>query len=173
MPLPTEIAMEPKFIVNNRNIPQMLTDAYGYYTRKLRYGICGVFALIILVMGLMGRLPRVIESIAVFAALCIPTAWCIPYLIVGAAMRNVKKANNGVVPESLVTVEEEVIRVQEGEAEIRVSYEDITLAKRLRHGYLLAATPASVMLDLKGFAKGTPEEFAVFLQEKRPDLKIH
>ena len=164
--------METKFIIHNRNIQKMLTDAYGYYTRKLRYGICGVFVLIILVMGLMGRLPRVMESILLFAALCIPAAWFTPHLIVGLAMRNVKKENNGVVPESLVTVEEEAIRVQEGTAEIQVPYSDITMAKRLRHGYLLAAAPASVMLDVTGFAEGTPEEFEAFFREKRPDLKI-
>ena len=150
----------------------MLIDAYSYDTRRVRYGISGLFLVIILVMGLMGRLPRVIESIAFFAVLCIPTAWLTPYMIVGLAMRNVKKANNGGIPESVVTVEEDVIRIREGEAEVEVLFSSITMAKRLKHGYLLAATPSAVILDLAGFEKGTPEEFVKFLQEKRPDIKI-
>ena len=164
--------MDMKFIVRNRNIPKMLADVWGYYTRRMRYGICGAMGMLVLVLGALGRVPRVLETIAVLEALCLPVAWAVPRVVVAMALRNVKKENNGVVPESVTTVEEDGIRVKDSKAEIRVSYDDIIEVKRLRHGYLLASEGASVMLDRTGFIKGTPAEFAAFLQEKRPDLKI-
>ena len=164
--------MEPVFLICNRNIPRMLTEAYGYYTKWLRWGICGIFALITLGTGLAGILPRVLESIFLYAGLCIPAVWFTPHLIVWLAMRTVKKENNGNIPQAVVTVDEEAIRVREDMTEIVVPYERITKAVRLKHSYLLSAAPASVLLDMTGFAKGTPEEFAGFLRQKRPDLKI-
>ena len=150
----------------------MLTEAYGYYTKWLRWGICGIFALITLGTGLAGILPRVLESIVLYAGLCIPAVWFTPHLIVWLAMRNVKKENNGNIPQAVVTVDEEAIRVREDMTEIVVPYERITKAVRLKNSYLLAAAPASVLLDMTGFAKGTPEEFAEFLRQKRPDITI-
>ena len=173
MPPPTcETAMEPVFVIHNRNIPQMLTEAYSFQTRWLRYGICGIFIMITLGTGLAGILPRVLEDSVLYAVLCIPAEWFTPHLIVWLAMRNVKKENHGSIPEAVVTVEDEVIRVREDMTEIVVPYNRITKIQRLKHGYLLSAAPASVLLDTAGFSKGTPEEFADFFRQKRPDLKI-
>ena len=166
-------AMEPVFVIHNRKIPQMLTEVYSYQTRWLRYGICGVFALITLGTGLAGILPRVWKDIVLYAAFVIPAAWFTPHLIVWLAMRTVRKENNGCIPEVIVTVEEDGIWVREDLQEIVVPYSRITKAKRLKHSWFIAAaSPASVVLDVTGFSKGTPEAFPVFLRQKRPDLKI-
>ena len=150
----------------------MLTEAYSYQTRWLRYGVCGVFSMITLGTGLAGILPRIWEDIVLYAFLCIPAVWFTPHLIVWLAMRTVRKENHGAIPEAVVTVEDEVIRVREDMAEIVVPYNRITKIQRLKHCYLLSAAPASVLLDVTGFSKGTPEDLLIFLRQKRADLKV-
>lgn len=149
----------------------MLTEAYSYQTRWLRYGICGVFILITLGTGLAGILPRIWEDIVLYAFLCVPAVWFTPHLIVWLAMRTVRKENHGAIPEAVVTVEDEVVRVREDMTEIVVPYDRITKIQRLKHSYLLSAAPASVLLDVTGFSKGTPEDLLIFLRQKRSDLK--
>ena len=165
--------MEPVFVIRNRNIPKMLTEVYCHLTRWLRWGICGVFALIALGTGLAGILSQVWDDLLLYAGFTIPTAWFTPHLIVSVAMRTVRKENNGRIPEALVTVEADAIRVREDLSETVLPYSRITKAQRLKHSlYLTADAPASVLLDVTGFEKGTPEEFAAFLRFKRPNLEI-
>ena len=164
--------MEPVFVIHNRNIPKMLTEYYGHATSGVRYGIYGIFATTLLITGIMGILPRVAEDILFYGLCAIVAAWFTPHLIVGLAMRTVKKENNGQIPEALVTVEEDCIRVREDMTEILVEYSRIKKGKQLRRSYAITAGTTTILLDSKGFSKGTLEEFKSFLQTKRPDLNI-
>ena len=164
--------MEPVLVIHNRNIPKMMIEYYSRATRWIRYGICGVFALIFLGTGIAGVLPQMAEEVILYAALYIPAAWFTPHLIVWLAMRKVKKENDGKIPEALVLVEEDAIRIREDMAEIVVQYSRIKKVEQLKHSYAIVAGATSVLLDTNGFSKGTLEEFKNFLQTKRPDLKV-
>ena len=163
--------MEPIFVIRNRNIPKMLTEYYSRMTRWIRYGICGIFALIFLATGIAGVLHWVAEDIILYAVLCIPAAWFTPHLIVWLAMRTVKKENHGKIPEALVTVEEDAIRVHEDMSTIVVEYDRIKKVEQLKHCFAVNAGTVVVLLEIKGFSKGSLEEFKNYLHAKCPDLK--
>ena len=164
--------MEPVFVIHNRNIPKMLTEYYSSVTAGVRYGIYGIFAVILLITGLMGILPQVAGDILFYALCAIPAAWFTPHLIVWLAMRTVKKENDGKIPEALVTVEEDAIRVREDMSETVVEYSRIKKVKQLKRSCAILAGTTTVLLDTEGFTKGTLEEFKHFLRTKRPDLNI-
>jgi len=164
--------MKPIFVIHNRNIPQMLTEYYSYATSGVRYGIYGIFAAILLITGLLGILPRVAGDILFYAVCAIVASWFTPHLIVWLAMRTVKKENGGGIPEALVTVEEDAIRVHEEMSTIVMEYHRIRKVKQLKHCFAVNAGTVVVLLEIRGFSEGSLEEFKNFLQSKRPDLKI-
>lgn len=164
--------MEPVFVIHNRNIPKMLTEYYGRATQWVRYGICGIFAVLLLGAGITGILFRVAEDILFYAVCAIAASWFAPQLIVWLAMRTVKKETGGVIPEALVTVEEDAIRVRDEMSTVVVEYHRIKKVEQLKHSYAINAGTVVVLLEINGFSKGTPDEFKTYLRTKRPDLDI-
>ena len=87
-------------------------------------------------------------------------------------LRNVKKQNDGVMPETVVTFGD-TIQMHEGMVHLTIEYRKIQKIVRLKHSYVLMnGKRTGVILDPNGFTNGTFEEFKQFLREKRPDLKI-
>ena len=87
-------------------------------------------------------------------------------------MKNTKKQNDGVIPETVITFGDS-IELHEGMVNITVEYRKIVRTVRLKHSYLLMIGKRNgVMLDPDGFTKGSFEDFKQFLREKRPDLKV-
>ena len=87
-------------------------------------------------------------------------------------LRNVKKQNDGVQPETIVTFGD-IIEMHEGMVHLTIEYRKIKKVIRLKYSYMLMLGKRNgVMLAPDSFTKGTFEEFKQFLREKRPDLVI-
>ena len=87
-------------------------------------------------------------------------------------LKNTKKQNDGVLPETVVTFGD-TIELREGMVNISIEYRKIVRTVRLKHCYLLMIGKRNgVMIDSNGFTKGSFEEFKKFLREKCPDLKV-
>lgn len=100
------------------------------------------------------------------------TLFFLPYLTAWVSLRNGKKLNNGVLPETIVTFGEK-IELHEGMIHITVEYEKIVRVVRLKHSYMLMLGKRNgLILDPNGFTKGSFEEFKQFIRRKRPDLAV-
>ena len=87
-------------------------------------------------------------------------------------LRNVKKQNDGMQPETIVTFGD-IIEMHEGMVHLTIEYRKIKKVIRLKYSYMLMLGKRNgVMLAPDSFTKGTFEEFKQFLREKRPDLVI-
>ncbi len=96
----------------------------------------------------------------------------LPQIYASTSIRNAKKQNDGVLPETVITFGE-TIELHEGMIHITVEYRKILRIVHLKHSYMLMIGKRNgVMLDPGGFTKGTFTEFKQFLREKRPDLTI-
>ncbi len=95
-----------------------------------------------------------------------------PHLYAWSALRNGKKQNDDVLPETIVTFGD-VIELHEGMVHLTIEYRKITRVIRLKHSYMLMLGKRNgVMLRTDCFTKGTFEEFKQFLKAKRPDLVL-
>ena len=95
-----------------------------------------------------------------------------PQIYASTTIRNAKKQNDGVQPETVITFGD-TIELREGMIHITVEYRKIIRVVHLKHSYMLMIGKRNgVMLDPDGFSQGTFEGFKQFLREKRPDLKI-
>ena len=95
-----------------------------------------------------------------------------PHWVTWGSLRNAKKLNDGIMPETVVTAGD-VLELDEGMTHITVEYRKIRRVVHLRHSYvLMIGRRNGVILDPNAFTKGTFAEFKQFLREKRPDLTI-
>jgi len=95
-----------------------------------------------------------------------------PHFYAWSALRNGKKQNDGVLPETIITFGD-VIELHEGMVHLTIEYRKIVRVIRLKHSYMLMLGKRNgVMLRTDRFTKGTFEEFKQFLKEKRPDLVL-
>ena len=87
-------------------------------------------------------------------------------------LRNVKKQNDGVIPETVITFGD-TIEIHEGMVHLTIEYRKIERVVRLKNSYVLMnGKRTGIILDPNGFTKGTFSEFKQFLRTKRPDLQI-
>lgn len=95
-----------------------------------------------------------------------------PHFYAWSVLRNGKKQNDGVLPETITTFGD-VIEIHEGMVHLTIEYRKIVRVIRLKHSYMLMLGKRNgVMLRTDCFTKGTFEEFRRFLAEKRPNLQI-
>lgn len=103
------------------------------------------------------------------------TLWLalLPRWISWITLRNVKKQNDGRLPEDIITADDQIIRLEEGSVAITLEYRKIQRVVHLKHSYVLMnGKHTGIMLNPESFTKGTFGEFKAFLREKRPDLTI-
>lgn len=95
-----------------------------------------------------------------------------PYRFVHKNEKNALEYYNGKIPEVYTRMGEQ-IAVEDVDSTFTLDYSKIERVISLKHGYYLRyAKKSALLIDPKGFTKGTFQEFKVFLREKRPDLKI-
>ena len=100
------------------------------------------------------------------------TLYFLPDYYAWATLRNVKKQNDGVLPETVVTFAD-TIEMREGMVHLTIEFRKIEKIVRLKNSYVLMnGKRTGIILDPDGFTKGTFEDFKQFLREKRPDLEI-
>jgi hypothetical protein len=112
------------------------------------------------------------RNILIFVTVLDIGMFFLPHFVAWSSMRNGKKQNDGVIPETVITFGES-IELHEGMVHITVEYSKIIRVVRLKHSYMLMIGKRNgVILDPDGFTKGTFEEFKQFIRGKRPDLVV-
>jgi hypothetical protein len=123
-----------------------------------------------LVVGIMLR--RDVWMLAVMYLVFILVQF-FPRLFTWANLRNAKKQNDGVMPETRVVFSDENIQMFEGMVHLTVEYRKITRAIRLKHSYaLMTGKRTAVLIKPDGFTRGSLEELRRFLGEKCPGIQI-
>ena len=150
------------------------------FARKYSVGPRPISAVITVVLMVL-TLPVFVMSIRygedvsmlVVAYMTITLVQFLPRLYAWSMIRNTKKQNDGVLPETRVVFSEENIQMFEGMVHLTIEYRKIQKAVRLKNGYaLFNGKRTAVLLKPEGFTEGTFEEFKVFLREKCPGIKI-
>ena len=96
-----------------------------------------------------------------------------PRLFAWSSLRNTKKQNDGLMPETRVVFTEENIQMFEGMVHLTVEYRKITKAIRLKHSYaLMTGKRTAVLLKPDRFTKGSFDAFRGFLAQKCPGISI-
>ena len=96
-----------------------------------------------------------------------------PRLFAWASLRNMRKQNDGMIPETKVVFTEENIQMFEGMVHLTIEYRRITRCVRLKHSYaLMTGKRNALLLKPDGFTVGSLEELRTFLGEKCPEIKI-
>ena len=123
-----------------------------------------------LVVGIMLR--RDVWMLAVMYLVFIVIQF-FPRLFTWANLRNAKKQNDGVMPETRVVFTDENIQMFEGMVHLTVEYRKITKAIRLKHSYaLMTGKRTAVLIKPECFTQGSLEELRRFLGEKCPGIQI-
>ena len=129
-----------------------------------------VLCLPVLVKGAMDGMEL---SVIPYAYLVMILIQFLPRLYAWSMIRNTKKQNDGILPETRVVFSEENIQMFEGMVHLTIEYRKIRKAVRLKNGYaLFNGKRTAVLLKPDGFAEGSFEDFKVFLREKCPGIKI-
>ena len=101
-----------------------------------------------------------------------PTVAVMAVDIAWNALRVSRRNNDGVMPETRITVGE-TIEMDEGIVHVSLEYRKLRRVMHLKHSYvLMLGRRNGLIIDPNGFTKGTFAEFKQFLREKRPDLDI-
>jgi len=143
---------------------------YGVGPRPVVAVICAVIFVLFVVRSclqgiLVEMIPMLSYMLVVFVGL-----YFLPHLFAWLTLRNAKKQNDGVLPQTVVTFGE-TVEMQEGMLHISIEYRKFVRAVRLKHSYMLMLGKHNgVIIDPNGFTKGSFEEWKVFLREKRPDI---
>ena len=133
--------------------------------------VCVSFLAVLLFSLGMGILSKVLPMLALFAAMEV-FLFFLPHIYAGSVLRNVKRQNRGIQPETVVSFGER-IELQEGVVSLSIEYTQIIRAAHLKHSYKLwFAKRSSILLDPNCFTKGSFEEFKQFLREKCPNVTI-
>lgn len=97
----------------------------------------------------------------------------LPRYYAWSMIRNTKKQNDGILPETRVVFSEENIQMFEGMVHLTIEYRKIRKAVRLKNGYaLFNGKRTAVLLKPDGFTEGSFDDFKFFLREKCPGIKI-
>lgn len=155
--------------------PEVLEE----FVRKYRTGPGPLRKIFLAAMMLLGVVFLLIPSIElgskirwVFILACLTLIWFLPKFCASTMIRNEKKQNDGILPETVITFGD-TIEMQQGCVHITVEYRKLIKVERLKHSYILQNGKRSgVIIQPDRFTKGTFAEFREFLQAKRPDLKI-
>ena len=129
-----------------------------------------VIYLPVLVVGIMLR--RDVWLMAVMYLVLIVIQF-FPRLFAWSSMRNAKKQNDGVMPETRVVFTDENIQMFEGMVHLTIEYRKITRAIRLKHSYaLMTGKRSALLIKPDCFTRGSLEELRRFLGEKCPGIQI-
>lgn len=166
-----EPLFESRFYCNHR----MMAEFYRKIGTGPRYPVvalgaavvCGL-ALYSAYYGVLAETAHMLLSLTIFGI----TVFFMPHWVTWLNLRQAKKLNDGILPETVVTAGD-VLELDEGMTHITVEYRKIRRVVHLKHSYILMLGRRNgLILDPNAFTKGTFEDFKQFLREKRPDLII-
>lgn len=168
--------MEPRFEIRYTTNQKILREFYRKIGTGPRYPIViaelAFFAGLIFYSATQGILAEVADTFTL-CGLVFLLLFFLPWYISWNALRTSKRNNDGVIPETRITVNEDRIDVNEGWVHFTLEYRKFRRVVHLKHSYvLMIGRRSGLMIDPDGFTKGTFAEFKQFLREKRPDLNI-
>ena len=168
--------MKPQFEIRYTVSKNMLREFYRKFGSGPRYPTVVMMAMDFTGLALYSVcagvltdvLPDLVGCGVVFLAI-----FFLPWYIAWNTMRASKRSNDGVMPETRITVGEDSINMDEGFIHLCLEYRKFCRVVHLKHSYvLMMGRRNGLMIDPDGFTNGTFAEFKQFLREKRPDLNI-
>lgn len=168
--------MEPRFEIRYTTNQKILREFYRKIGIGPRYptviAVLIGFAGLIFYSASQGILAEVADTFTL-CGLVFLLLFFLPWYISWNALRSSKRNNDGVIPETRITVKDDRIDVDEGWVHFTLEYRKFRRVVHLKHSYvLMIGRRSGLMIDPDGFTKGTFAEFKQFLREKRPDLNI-
>lgn len=168
--------MEPRFEIRYTTNQKILREFYRKIGTGPRYPTViaelAFFAGLIFYSASRGILAEVADTFTL-CGLVFLLLFFLPWYISWNALRTSKRNNDGVIPETRITVKDDRIDVDEGCVHFTLEYRKFCRVVHLKHSYvLMMGRRSGLMIDPDGFTKGTFAEFKQFLREKRPDLNI-
>ena len=167
--------MEPLFEMRYFANQRILTEFYrkhGTGPRPPILILCAViYSFFVIYSMWWGIFAEMIPTL-LFIAFVFVFIGFIPEWFTWNLLRQVKKQNDGQIPETVVTFGD-IIELHEGMVHYTIEYRKIVKVVSLQHSYvLMMGRRNGIILDSSGFTKGTFSEFKQFLREKCPDLNI-
>ena len=167
--------MEPQFEIRYTIDKKALREFHRKIGSGPRYptvfAMAVVFAGLTLYSACAGILADVLHVLIGYGAASL-AIFFMPWYIAWNALRGSRRNNDGVMPETRVTVGD-TIEMDEGMIRISLEYRKLRRVVHLKRSYvLMLGRRNGVLIDPNGFTKGTFAEFRQFLREKRPDLEI-
>lgn len=168
--------MESRFEIRYTTNQKILREFYRKIGTGPRYptviAVLVGFAGLIFYSASQGILAEVADTFTL-CGLVFLLLFFLPWYISWNALRTSKRNNDGVIPETRITVKDDRIDVDEGFVHFTLEYRKFCRVVHLKHSYvLMIGRRSGLMIDPDGFTKGTFAEFKQFLREKRPDLNI-
>ena len=167
-----EILFENTYITDEKMMREFFRKYSVGPTRlvSILTGILMVMELPALVVGIM--LGQDVWLLATMYLVLILVQF-FPRLFAWVSLRNAKKQNDGVIPESRVVFTEENIQMYEGMVHLTVEYHKLTKGIRLKHSYaLMTGKRTAVLIKPDAFTRGSLEELRSFLGEKCPGIRF-
>ena len=166
-----EVLFELRYFTNQRTLAEFYRK-HGTGPRLPMIILCVAIYLFFLIFSMLhGIFVEMIPMLLGMAAVFVFVGF-IPEWFTWNLLRQVKKQNDGQIPETVVTFSD-VMELHEGMVHYTVEYRKIVKVVSLKHSYvLMMGRRNGIILDPSSFTKGTFSEFKQFLREKRPDLKI-
>ena len=167
--------MEPLFEMRYYANQKTLTEFYQMHGTGPRIPMLVIMALVFVFFVLRsiwwGIFLEMVPML-LFMALMFTLIGFMPDWFTWNLLRQVKKQNDGQIPETVVTLGD-CIELHEGLVHYTIEYRKIVKVVSLKHSYVLMMGKRNgIILNPQGFTKGTFSEFKEFLRQKRPDLKI-
>ena len=162
---------EVRFLCDRKMLAEYARK-YGTGPRPKTVIICLVASAILLIYsyanGIMeDMLPFYIGYVVLASVL-----FFLPNWYAYSVIRNSKKQNDGVQPETVVSFGE-TIEMHEGFAHYSIEYRKLVRVIHLKHSYMLMLGKRNgIILNPNSFTKGSFVDFKQFLREKCPGLII-
>ena len=167
--------MEPQFASRFYRSHRMMAEFYRKIGTGPRYPVVALGAAVVCGLALYSAYYGVLAetaSMLLYLMIFEVAVFFMPHWVTWLNLRQAKKLNDGILPETVVTAGD-FVELDEGMTHITVEYRKIRRVVHLRHSYvLMIGRRNGVILDPNTFTKGTFAEFKQFFREKRPDLTI-
>lgn len=97
----------------------------------------------------------------------------LPQFYAHSTIANMKKQNDGVLPETIVVFGDENIQMFEGMVHLTIEYRKIVKTVRLKNSYaLMTGKRTAVLVQENGFTRGSFAVFREFIRNKCPGVEV-
>ena len=157
--------------ISDKKMMREFFRKYSVGPRPVISIITGILMLIYLPVLVVGILLRRDMWMLAAMYLVLILVQFFPNLFAWSSLRNARKQNDGVMPETRVAFSDENIQMFEGMVHLTVEYRRITKGIRLKHSYaLMTGKRTAVLIQEDAFTVGSLPELRSFLAQKCPGI---